>query len=56
MRSIKKVGKKIKKIFFDDMMSLFGFRHISIVFHFFLDPFFNFLKSIYVGFMALLEF
>ena len=38
------------------MMSLWGFRHISIVVHYFLDPVFNFLKSIYVGFMALLEF
>lgn len=56
MGSLKKAGKKIKKIFYDDMMSLFGFRHISMVVHFFVDPIFNFFKSIGVGFWALLQF
>lgn len=54
--SIGNGGKRLKKLLYDDLMSLFGFRHISLVFHFFLDPIFNFIKSIYVGFSALLQF
>lgn len=56
MGSVKKIGKRLKKIFYDDMMSLYGFRHLSILVHFFLDPIFNFFKSIGVGFYALLQF
>lgn len=56
MRTFKKVGMKLKKTFYDDMMSLFGFRHISIAIHFLIDPIFNFIKSIGVGFWALLQF
>lgn len=38
------------------MMSLFGFRHISKVIHFLLDPIWNFIKSIGVGLYALNKF
>ena len=55
LASMSNVGGKIKH-FFEWMMALFGFRHISIVVHFFLDPVYNFFKSIAVGFYALLLF
>lgn len=37
-------------------MALWGFRHFSKLVHFFIDPIYNFFKSIAVGFYALLLF
>jgi hypothetical protein len=54
--SISRVAKSIKKLFYEDMMSLFGFRHVSMLFHFFLDPIFNFIKDFGIGCKALLDF
>ena len=55
LASMSSMGGKIKH-FFEWMMALPGFRHLSIIVHFFLDPVYNFFKSVAVGFYALLLF
>ena len=52
-RKFKRRVKKLKKFFYEDMMSLPGFRHISQAVHFFVDPVWNFIKGIGIGFYAL---
>jgi len=53
--SMSSMGGRIKHFCYW-MMALPGFRHISLFVHFFLDPVYNFFKSIAVGFYALLLF
>lgn len=56
LNSMSSVGARLKKIFYEDMMSLWGFRHVSSGVHTILDPIFGFLKSIGVSIYALHQF